>query len=69
MQPVMLSSVSNSGGVMVAEEVARQLIRIVLELIGAYATRDILSEEEIRWANEVADRFADQKFGDDDGSS
>lgn len=54
---------------MVAEEVARQLIRIVLELIGAYATRNILSEEEIRWANEVADRFADQKFGDDDGGS
>ncbi len=51
-----------------AEEVARALIRVVLDIVGAYTARDLLSEEEVAWARRIADRFADQKFGDDDGS-
>lgn len=45
------------------ETIATNLIRLAVDIVGAEVAKRILSEEEVAWANRIADRMADQKFG------
>jgi len=47
----------------VAEAVATSLMRLIVELVGAEVAKGILSNEEVAWANRIADKLADEKFG------
>ncbi len=45
------------------ETIATNLIRLAIDIVGAEVAKRILSAEEVEWANRIADRLADEKFG------
>jgi hypothetical protein len=47
----------------VAEEIARALVRLVLDIVSHEMAKEMLSEESVRRINAEVDKMVEEKFG------